>query len=91
MDEWDDEFRVLLTRFLTVLGCAGGAQLFLSSRHLAKIHLIEGDEDEDFTYGALVAALAQIGETEHDWLLVREFGKFYSLRHTDFVNLTEDE
>lgn len=91
ISSWDAEFEVIVNRFLEVLGWVGGGLVKHTREQRSKVHLIECDEDEDFTYGALCAALAQLGGHEHEWLLVHEFGSYYSLRHTDVADLTDDE
>jgi hypothetical protein len=90
VSDWDNEFEVIVNRFLEVLGWMGGSLEIHSRINKGQIHLVDADEDEEFTYGALCAALAQLGGNEHEWLLAHEFGNFYSLRHTDYA-LTNDE
>lgn len=92
VSDWDTEFEVIVNRFLAVLGWMGGTLSIHNQIGKGLVHLIECDEDEDFTYGALCTALAQLGGREHEWLLVHEFGSHYSLRHTDMAeSLTNDE
>lgn len=42
--------------------------------------IVEGDDDEEFTYGAFCTALATMGISESDWLLERMFGNVYEIR-----------
>lgn len=80
LDEWYQEFATLTNRFLSVFQ-ANGNEPFVS--------LIEGDDDEEFTYGALMVVISDLSLDEADWLLEREYGLMYSVRHLD--TLTEDE
>ena len=102
--DWDDEFEVIVNRFLEALAPLGSFKPWITNNNVAywlpenayvefcsQIHLIEGDEDEDFTYGALCTVLAQFKHNESDWLLIREFGCHYSLRHISAVDLTDNE
>lgn len=51
--------------------------------------IIEGDEDEDFTYGIFVTVLIELELSETDWILEHEFGTMYSVQHID--SLTNNE
>lgn len=79
-DEWWGEFLNLVTR--------------LSIRILAhpteSVFLFEAEDDEEFVYGALVTACANEKKDVSDWLLEREFGNYYSLRHITTADLTEE-
>jgi hypothetical protein len=64
------EFRDLVTTIQT--------KLTQRVDNLATI-VFEGDEDEEFTYGAFGVALANLNYKEWDWLLERQFGNVYSI------------
>jgi hypothetical protein len=72
MDEWWNEHHRLSDEFSNQLQVA-----------LTGTFLIEGDEDEEFTYGAFLQGVANLGMHADQWLLTREFGNYYSVRHID--------
>ena len=72
-----DWFKVLVNEFMQKINDTGVADW------------IEGDEDFEFTYGALCTALATIHQSETDWLLTRMFGTTYELRKVDLNNDSE--
>lgn len=68
VDETDNvEFATLVRRFIEAVK--------------EPVSLVEGDEDQEFTYGALCVALATVKLPEMDWLLEHQFGDYYSLKN----------
>lgn len=82
-DDWDVQFAALVEQFVYTLDQAPGSLVFM----------VEGDEDEDFTYGAFSCAVAEKQYVISDWLLEREFGNTYSVRHISIAlnELTDDD
>lgn len=76
-NDMHEHFMILVNEFIVALQTS------------LRIHTIMGDEDEDFTYGALCTALATLNQSEADWLLEHLFGNMYCMRHID--TLEEDE
>ena len=76
LDYWRYDFRMLTLQFMAELRGFG------KTKHTA---LIDGDEDEDFTYGAFCTAVTELELSECDLLFEREFGNMYSVRHIDTV------
>jgi hypothetical protein len=72
LDEWLNEHFSLSDLFTTQL-----------QKAITGTFLIEGDEDEDFTYGAFLVAINNLAMHEDQWILTREFGDYYSVRHID--------
>ena len=89
--DWDEDFELIVNRFLGVLHNGGAAPVLFNREFLHQVHLVKGDEDEEFTYGALTVALAQMKQTESDWILTHEYGTMYSLRHYFAALTTHDE
>jgi hypothetical protein len=79
LDQWELDEKVLYNNFLDALTDPTG------------VSLIEGDDDEEFTYGILCIVLADMGYQEMDWLLDKEFGSMYSLRNISQWTEDEDE
>lgn len=50
--------------------------------------LIEGDEDEEFTYHIFVTVLNLLSFKETDWMLQHEFGNLYSVHSIDMLLTT---
>jgi hypothetical protein len=74
MDEWWNQHNALADKF---------ADNFIIAT--TGTFLIEGDEDEDFTYGAFLQAIANLNLRDDQWILAREFGNYYSVRNIDIL------
>lgn len=66
-DEYD-QFKILVNDFI----------LSLNEGH--QVNMVDGDDDEEYTYGAFCVALTTCRLSESDWLITREYGSMYSIR-----------
>jgi len=62
---------------------------FITSIRESENDLIEADEDEDFTYGALCTALATCSQSETDWLLDHVAGSLWAIRKINDIDLED--
>lgn len=73
-----EHFMIIVNNFIVALNA------------FSMIETVEGDEDEEFTYGAFCTALVTCQRSESDWLLNHEFGNLYSIRHIE-LELENDD
>lgn len=62
---------------------------FITSIEESDNDLIEADEDEEFTYGALCTALACLSLSETDWLLDHVSGSLWIIRKINDIDLED--
>lgn len=77
-EDGHDWFKVLVEEFMTAIHTTAVADL------------VEGDEDEEYTYGAFCTALATMKRSEMDWTLTRAFGDVYELRRVHDSDVESD-
>lgn len=77
-DEWD-YFLLVCLNFLEAL------------REAQPTNLVDGDEDEEFTYGAFCTAIATHGGDESDWLVEKLAGDLYQMTHMHVIEQENNE